>query len=83
MYHYPTTGTWIGIGHYPIPNPDMFYPTASKNIAKKPNDQNKDLHMFVWSSSASPVLDVFGGGHEYDHKELKLIVSPGKGFIFF
>jgi len=39
--------------------------------------------MFVWSSSASPVLDVFGGGHEYDHKELKLIVSPGKGFIFF
>ncbi|KAL9441000.1 hypothetical protein AB3S75_019637 [Citrus x aurantiifolia] len=43
----------------------------------------RDLHMFVWSSSASPVSDVFGG-HEYnnnDHKEVRLAVSPqgGKG----
>ncbi|KAK9010024.1 hypothetical protein V6N11_036542 [Hibiscus sabdariffa] len=40
--------------------------------------------MFVWSSSASPVSDVFGGGggHEYgapDQKEvIRAAVSPGK-----
>jgi len=61
--------------------------------AKKPNGQaqlkledgNRDIRMFVWSSSDSPVSDVFGG-HEYgshDQKEVKLIVSPGKGFLFF
>lgn len=43
----------------------------------------RDLHMFVWSSSASPVSDVFGG-HDYnnnDQKEVRLAVSPqgGKG----
>jgi len=38
--------------------------------------------MFVWSSSASPVSDVFAG-HENDHKEVKLAVSPKKGFFFF
>ncbi|KAK7320176.1 hypothetical protein RJT34_04911 [Clitoria ternatea] len=89
-YHYPASGT----GHYPAPNPGMFSPTtASKNVAanvKRPNangqanqkaeDGNKDLHMFVWSSSASPVSDVFGG-HEcgvHDQKDVKLTVSPGK-----
>ncbi|RDX91247.1 Auxin efflux carrier component 1a, partial [Mucuna pruriens] len=87
-YHYPAPGT----GHYPAPNPGIFSPTASSknpSNAKKPNaqpqpqpqpkpdDPNKDLHMFVWSSSASPVSDVFAG-HEYDHKEVKLTVSPGK-----
>ncbi|KAL1318388.1 hypothetical protein HN51_070691 [Arachis hypogaea] len=55
--------------------------------AKRPNGQaqnnkQEDLHMFVWSSSASPVSDVFGGaGHDYglhDQKEVKLTVSPGK-----
>jgi auxin efflux carrier family len=37
--------------------------------------------MFVWSSSASPVSDVFGG-HDYgahDQKDVRLAVSPGKG----
>ncbi|KAJ7970271.1 Auxin efflux carrier component [Quillaja saponaria] len=82
-----------GTGHYPAPNPGMFSPTGSKNVApnanakrpngqaqQKPEDGNKDLHMFVWSSSTSPVSDVFGG-HEYgahDQKEVKLAVSPGK-----
>ncbi|XP_068305399.1 probable auxin efflux carrier component 1c [Pyrus communis] len=46
------------------------------------NNGGKDLHMFVWSSSASPVSDVFGsneyGGAAHDHKEVKLAVSPGK-----
>ncbi|XP_028787003.1 auxin efflux carrier component 1 [Neltuma alba] len=79
---------------YPAPNPGMFSPTAaSKNLAananakrpngqaqQKPEDGARDLHMFVWSSSASPVSDVFGG-HEYgahDQKDVKLTVSPGK-----
>ncbi|KAK9278269.1 hypothetical protein L1049_027834 [Liquidambar formosana] len=57
---------------------------------KKPNGQaqqkqeegTRDLHMFVWSSSASPVSDVFGG-HEYGAndqamKEVRMAVSPGK-----
>ncbi|CDY47745.1 BnaA02g16500D [Brassica napus] len=38
--------------------------------AAKGNDGNgRDLHMFVWSSSASPVSDVFGGGvnHHSDY----------------
>lgn len=43
----------------------------------------RDLHMFVWSSSASPVSDVFGGhdNNNNDHKEVRLAVSPqgGKG----
>ncbi|CAK7349590.1 unnamed protein product [Dovyalis caffra] len=60
---------------------------ANNAAAKKPNGQaqqkaedGRDLHMFVWSSSASPVSDVFGG-HEYgahDQKDVRLAVSPGK-----
>ncbi|PON79134.1 Auxin efflux carrier [Trema orientale] len=67
---------------------------ANANASKKPNgtttnnssqapkgEDGRDLHMFVWSSSASPVSDVFGS-HEYganDHqKEMRLAVSPGK-----
>ncbi|KAJ9162514.1 hypothetical protein P3X46_022279 [Hevea brasiliensis] len=58
-------------------------------ITKKPNGQaqqkaedggGRDLHMFVWSSSASPVSDVFGS-HDYgahDQKEVRVAVSPGK-----
>nr|AFK46028.1 unknown [Lotus japonicus] len=81
-----------GTGNYPAPNPGMFSPknvAASANAKRtngqvqaqqKAEDGNKDLQMFVWSTSASPVSDVFGG-HEYglhDHKEVKLNVSPGK-----
>ncbi|NP_001238349.1 auxin efflux carrier component 1c [Glycine max] len=95
-FHYHAAG---GTGHYPAPNPGMFSPSnGSKSVAAnanakrpngqaqlKPEDGNRDLHMFVWSSSASPVSDVFGA-HEYggghDQKEVKLNVSPGKGFIF-
>ncbi|XP_022775058.1 auxin efflux carrier component 1-like [Durio zibethinus] len=89
-FHYQAPG---GATHYPAPNPGMFSPTGSKSVAananaKKPNGQaqqksedgGRDLHMFVWSSSASPVSDVFGG-HEYgatDQKEVRLAVSPGK-----
>nr|AAQ14256.1 AEC1 [Momordica charantia] len=83
-------------GHYPVPNPGMFSPTGSKNaqpnakksangngvVAQKTEEGNRDLHMFVWSSSASPVSDVFGGNHEFggnhDQKDVRLAVSPGK-----
>ncbi|XP_008464398.2 probable auxin efflux carrier component 1c isoform X2 [Cucumis melo] len=78
------------VNHYPAPNPGMFSPTGSKNAqpnnAKKPangktEDGSRDLHMFVWSSSASPVSDVFGN-HEFgahnDQKDVRLAVSPGK-----
>nr|WKW83357.1 auxin efflux carrier component 1 [Dioscorea oppositifolia] len=55
----------------------------------KPDDGgNKDLHMFVWSSSASPVSDVFGNNPDFglapppppdpSSKEVRLAVSPGK-----
>ncbi|XP_034917291.1 probable auxin efflux carrier component 1c isoform X1 [Populus alba] len=60
---------------------------AAAAAAKKPNGQaqqkaedGRDLHMFVWSSSASPVSDVFGG-HDYgahDLKDVRVAVSPGK-----
>jgi auxin efflux carrier family len=50
-------------------------------------DAAKELHMFVWSASASPVaadgggLHVFGGNsplrhHDFDPKEVRLLVHP-------
>ncbi|KAL7160803.1 hypothetical protein ACSBR2_041447 [Camellia fascicularis] len=96
-FHYHA-GTAPGNAHYPAPNPGMFSPTGSKamgpgaNVVKKANGQaqqqkteeggGRDLHMFVWSSSASPVSDVFGG-HDYGaleqpSKEVRVAVSPGK-----
>lgn len=91
-FHYPAGGPGNNNTQYPAPNPGMFSPTGSKamgtNPNKKPNGQHKeegakDLHMFVWSSSASPVSDVFGGGHDYGAldqpaKEVRVAVSPGK-----
>lgn len=89
-FHYPAAPG--NTANYPAPNPGMFSPTGSKAMganaaAKKPNGQHKeegakDLHMFVWSSSASPVSDVFGG-HDYGaldqpSKEVRVAVSPGK-----
>ncbi|CAN0902265.1 Probable auxin efflux carrier component 1c [Linum grandiflorum] len=75
---------------YPAPNPGMFSPTTAagggkvNNNVKKDAAGGKDLHMFVWSSSNSPVSDVFGG-HDYagagqveQSKEVRLGVSPGK-----
>ncbi|KAJ4975021.1 hypothetical protein NE237_008195 [Protea cynaroides] len=86
-FHYHGTGGT----HYPAPNPGMFSPPGSKPLttataatAKRTNgpEGTKDLHMFVWSSSASPVSDVFGG-QEYgvadqNLKEVRMAVSPGK-----
>ncbi|KAK8577451.1 hypothetical protein V6N13_027723 [Hibiscus sabdariffa] len=87
-FHYHAPGGAGAAAHYPAPNPGMFSPNGSK--PKKPNDQAqlkaedgvRDLHMFVWSSSASPVSDAFGGGgHEYgatDQKDVRVALSPGK-----
>ncbi|XP_026426634.1 probable auxin efflux carrier component 1b [Papaver somniferum] len=63
---FPRNTTQQGSG-YPAPNTGMFSP-----VGKKKNDGAKDLHMFVWSSSASPVseggLHVFRGGADYGHE---------------
>ncbi|KAL6861309.1 hypothetical protein ACP4OV_017009 [Aristida adscensionis] len=77
-------------GQYPAPNPAMAAP--AKGAPKKPaangqakGEDGKDLHMFVWSSSASPVSDVFGNGAaEFNDaaavKEVRMAVaSPRKG----
>ncbi|XP_047315980.1 auxin efflux carrier component 1a-like [Impatiens glandulifera] len=84
-YHTPGSNN---TAHYPAPNPGMFSPTTASKATKKTNGQEggKDLHMFVWSSSASPVSDVFGGGggHEYGGgmdqtgKDVRVAVSPEK-----
>ncbi|WVZ81844.1 hypothetical protein U9M48_029176 [Paspalum notatum var. saurae] len=82
-------------GQYPAPNPAMAMAAAPPNKGgpkKAANGQakgedGKDLHMFVWSSSASPVSDVFGNGNaaaEYNDaaaavKEVRMAVaSPRK-----
>jgi auxin efflux carrier family len=51
-----------------------------KAAAAATNGQAKgeDLHMFVWSSSASPVSDVFGGGAP-DYNDGAAAKSPRKG----
>ncbi|XP_057992129.1 auxin efflux carrier component 3 isoform X2 [Hevea brasiliensis] len=60
---------------YPAPNTEFSSTVSTKNTKNhqqqhqpqqqqqnsKANHDAKELHMFVWSSSASPVSDVFGG----------------------
>jgi auxin efflux carrier family len=73
-------------GQYPAPNPAMAAaPKPAKKAGAKGED-GKDLHMFVWSSSASPVSDVFGNSNEsYNDagagaKDVRVAVaSPRKG----
>uniref|UniRef100_A0A5B6Z483 Auxin efflux carrier component n=1 Tax=Davidia involucrata TaxID=16924 RepID=A0A5B6Z483_DAVIN len=78
---------------YPAPNPEISS-KSSKNQQQqsrcKPNHDAKELHMFVWSASASPVsegggLHVFGGtdfgaseqSGRSDHgaKEIRMLVA--------
>ncbi|KAI4341525.1 hypothetical protein MLD38_026237 [Melastoma candidum] len=73
---------------YPGPNPGMFSPkralSSGVDLPKTSNGKleegRKDLHMFVWSSSASPVSDVFrnSGPAPEQPKEVLLAVSQGK-----
>ncbi|CAL5043617.1 unnamed protein product [Urochloa decumbens] len=82
-------------GQYPAPNPAMAAAAApakggqpkkhaAANGQAAKGEDGKDLHMFVWSSSASPVSDVFGNGNaEYNDaaavKEVRMAVaSPRK-----
>ncbi|VFQ67179.1 unnamed protein product [Cuscuta campestris] len=87
---------------YPAPNPGMFSPSNkganNQVITKKPNNNHaqllkgggeeggKEVHMFVWSSSGSPVSDVFGGRNNHGialdqpaNKEVRVHISPTKG----
>ncbi|ERM94122.1 probable auxin efflux carrier component 1c [Amborella trichopoda] len=70
------------IAQYPAPNPAMFSPNSGTKPAVKgangqQNEGAKDLHMFVWSSSASPVSEVFGQHQEFGaSKEVRVGVSP-------
>ncbi|KAJ1395076.1 Membrane transport protein [Sesbania bispinosa] len=62
-----------GVG-YPAPhNAGIFSPVTGPGAKKKGADGGKDLHMFVWSSSASPVseggIHVFRGG-DYGNDQL-------------
>ncbi|XP_066370827.1 auxin efflux carrier component 2-like [Miscanthus floridulus] len=42
---------------YPAPNPGMMPPPRKKEFGGSNSNSNKELHMFVWSSSASPVSE--------------------------
>ncbi|KAG5055022.1 hypothetical protein JHK85_007532 [Glycine max] len=65
-----------GVGGYPGPaNAGIFSPVAAKKKGGESGGGGKDLHMFVWSSSASPVseggIHVFrGGGGDYGSDQL-------------
>ncbi|KAK8928394.1 Auxin efflux carrier component 1 [Platanthera zijinensis] len=82
--HYQTPAA-----NYPAPNPAVFGTKANGHAAKtEEGGAGKDLHMFVWSSTASPVSDVFGHNQGYTFpaagdsnaaKEVRLAVSPIKG----
>nr|WIC44214.1 auxin efflux carrier [Coryphopteris nipponica] len=76
-----------GQGHNKISQPakKIVDPKASPKV----EDDGKELHMFVWSSTASPMseggLHVFGGNDVsatdltkpgYDHKEVRMHVQP-------
>ncbi|CAI9095970.1 OLC1v1032021C2 [Oldenlandia corymbosa var. corymbosa] len=87
----PKTGkNQVQPGHHHQPPPPPHLPPASmNNNNNKTSHDAKELHMFVWSSSASPVsevggLHVFGGpdfvandqsGRSDGAKEIRMLVS--------
>ncbi|CAI0400434.1 unnamed protein product [Linum tenue] len=78
----PTTAA-KGAGAAPPPPPVKKGNANGQQKGGGGEEGGKDLHMFVWSSSASPVSDVFGsheyGGHHNhhnDHKDVRVAVSP-------
>ncbi|KAH0467571.1 hypothetical protein IEQ34_002604 [Dendrobium chrysotoxum] len=95
--HHHQQGGSPRFGHYPAPNPEIA--AGSSAVSKKlpatttvpthraANHDAKELHMFVWSSSASPMsevggLPVFGGADftgadgrsDLGAKEIRMIV---------
>ncbi|OVA01719.1 Auxin efflux carrier [Macleaya cordata] len=88
-YPAPNPGMFSPTGSKPVPGTTTNTTTttttkrANGQVQQKSEEGTRDLHMFVWSSSASPVSDVFGGqdyGVHQDHsaKEVRMAVSPGK-----
>ena len=66
-------------GNYPAPNPAVAAaPRGARKAATNGNAKGEDLHMFVWSSSASPVSDVFGGGAPDYNDHAAAAKSPRK-----
>ncbi|WVZ73701.1 hypothetical protein U9M48_021982 [Paspalum notatum var. saurae] len=76
----PGAGAGAGV-HYPAPNPAVAAAAPKKKpVATNGQVKGEDLHMFVWSSSASPVSDVFGGGGggAPDYNDAAAVKSPRK-----
>ncbi|KAF8117079.1 hypothetical protein N665_0012s0089 [Sinapis alba] len=74
-----------GAGSYPAPNPEFSSgtagsvkpnktPTENQQLEKKGSHDAKELHMFVWSSSASPE-HVATEQSEQGAKEIRMVVS--------
>jgi auxin efflux carrier family len=77
-YPLPVVNAAPGAGHYPAPNPAVAAAAKGpKKAAANGQGKGEDLHMFVWSSSASPVSDVFGGGAP-DYNDAAAVKSPRK-----
>uniref|UniRef100_A0A0D9VKX9 Auxin efflux carrier component n=1 Tax=Leersia perrieri TaxID=77586 RepID=A0A0D9VKX9_9ORYZ len=83
-YPLPASNGAAGAPHYPAPNPAVAAAApkggkkaATNGQAKGGGGGGEDLHMFVWSSSASPVSDVFGGGAP-DYNDAAAVKSPRK-----
>ena len=71
-YPLPVVSAAPGVaGHYPAP-------WSARKAATNGNAKGEDLHMFVWSSSASPVSDVFGGGAPDYNDHTAAAKSPRK-----
>jgi auxin efflux carrier family protein len=63
-YPLPVANAVPGVaGNYPAPHPTVVaVPRGARKAATNGHANGEDLHIFVWSSSASPVSDVFAGG---------------------
>jgi len=78
-YPLPVVNAAPGPGHYPAPNPAVAAaPKGAKKAATNGQAKGEDLHMFVWSSSASPVSDVFAGGAPDYNDAAAAVKSPRK-----
>ncbi|KAE8720504.1 Auxin efflux carrier component 1 [Hibiscus syriacus] len=64
----PRHSNYDGV-NYPPPNPAMFSNANAKKPNAQPHQKSEGLPVFVWSSSASPVSDVFAEGHKENGEE--------------
>ncbi|KAG8382778.1 hypothetical protein BUALT_Bualt05G0112700 [Buddleja alternifolia] len=68
---------------YPAPNHEIIsaLPKAAKTHDSKANHDTKELHMFVWSSSASPASEIAAGGggiHVFGGQDFGASEQPGR-----